>query len=78
MNEEDAAAMEYVTNKFLPYLFIFLLLFTGLELTDFRPWVIALLIIFIDKYSFKIGRSVGEYENNPLFRNSVDETLDDE
>ena len=65
-------------NKFLPYSIVLILLFTSLGLTDFRFWVISLSVIFIDKYSFKIGRSVGEYENNPAFRNSVDKTLDDE
>ena len=78
MKNVDAAALEYVANKFLPYLLIFILLFTSMELTDFRPWIISFLIFFIDKYAFKIGRSVGKYENNPRFKNAVDQELDDE
>ena len=77
MKSSDFAAMEYIVNKFLPYLIIYVILFTSLELTDFRPWIVCGLIFFIDKYAFKIGRSVGEYENNPHFKNAVDKEVED-
>ncbi len=78
MKEVDYAAIEYVVNKFAPYLIIFLLLFTNFELTHYAPWVISCCIFFIDKYAFKIGRSVGEYENNPMFRKEVNDKVEDE
>lgn len=72
------ATLEYIANKFSPYLLIFILLFTSFELFDYKPWVISFLIFFIDKYAFKIGRSVGEYENNSNFRNEVNDALEKE
>tara|TARA_Y100001938_G_scaffold151216_1_gene247698 strand:- start:14629 stop:14868 length:240 start_codon:yes stop_codon:yes gene_type:complete len=78
MSEISNATLEYIFNKFIPYLLIFILLFTNFNLTDFEPWVISCLIFFIDKYAFKIGRSVGEYENNPVFKQEVDESFDKE
>lgn len=78
MKDIDSAAIEYIVNKFLPYLIIFIILFTSLELNDFRPWIVCALIFFIDKYAFKIGRSVGEYENNPLFKKKVDDEVEGE
>tara|TARA_B100002019_G_scaffold292402_1_gene315371 strand:- start:2744 stop:2977 length:234 start_codon:yes stop_codon:yes gene_type:complete len=77
MNKPDALAIEYILNKFIPYLIVFVLLFTGFTLDDFRPWIISGMIFFIDKYAFKIGRSVGEYENNPEFRKQVDDNLEE-
>jgi len=73
----DQYALEYCLNKFAPYLIIYILLFTSLGLDDFRTWVICGLIFFIDKYAFKIGRSLGEYENNPKFRKEVDDNLNE-
>jgi hypothetical protein len=77
MKEVDNIAMEYALNKFLPYLMIFVILFTSYELSNFRPWVVCGLIFFIDKYAFRVGRSLGEYENNANFRNEVDKKLDE-
>jgi len=78
IKDVDLAALEYVLNKFLPYLIIFVILFTALELTDLRPWIVCALIFFIDKYAFKIGRSVGEYENNPAFKQKVDKEVEED
>jgi hypothetical protein len=78
MKEVNSAAFEYIVNKFLPYLTIFVLLFTEFKLYDFQPWVICGLIFFIDKFAFKVGRSVGEYENKPNFQKEVDESLNKE
>ena len=78
MKETDIAAIDYIANKYFPYLIIFALLFTNFELTELTPWCISICVFFIDKYAFKIGRSVGEYENNPNFRQEVDSNFDDE
>jgi hypothetical protein len=77
MKLSNQLAVEYFLNKYVPYLIIYILLFTGFDLYDFRPWAICAMIFFIDKYAFKIGRSVGEYENNVKFRNEVDSNLDE-
>ena len=77
MKEVDNAALEFALNKYLPYLLVLFIIFSSLELSDFRPWVMCGLIFFIDRFSFKVGRSLGEYENNPKFRNEVDKKLDE-
>lgn len=77
MKLADQYALEYLLNKFAPYLIVYILLFSSFSLDNFRPWVICMMIFFIDKYAFKIGRSVGEYENNPKFRKEVDDNLDE-
>jgi len=74
----NAVAIEYIVNKFAPYLLIFILLFTNFSLVDYEPWVISCLVFFIDKYAFKVGRSVGEYENNENFRREVNQEFEDE
>lgn len=78
MKETDYAAIDYIANKYCPYLIIFVLLFINFELTELTPWGISICVFFIDKYAFKIGRSVGEYENNPNFKQEVDSNFDDE
>ena len=77
IKDVDLAAIEYIFNKYLPYFIIFVILFTSLELTDLRPWIVCGFVFFIDRYSFKIGRSVGEYENNPAFKKEVDREVED-
>ena len=77
MKEKDVAALEYVLNKFLPYIGIVILLFSELNFYSVTPWVILALAFFIDRFSIKIGRSIGEYENNPEFKQDVDKTLDE-
>lgn len=72
----NQAMLEYLVNKFLPYGLLIYLLVLNIELTNYFLYVIVGLIIFIDKFSFKIGRSVGEYENNILFRKRVDKKVD--
>ena len=72
----NQAMIEYVLNKFLPYFLLGVLLVYSFPLTNFVPYVIIGLVFFIDKYSFKIGRSVGEYENNIIFRTKVDKEVE--
>ena len=72
----NQAMFEYVVNKFLPYFILGILMVYSFSLTNFVPYVIMGLVFFIDKYSFKIGRSVGEYENNIIFKNKVDQEVD--
>lgn len=74
----NQAMLEYLVNKFLPYGLLMYLLLLNIELTNYLLYVIVGLIVFIDKFSFKIGRSVGEYENNIVFKNKVDKKVDEE
>ena len=71
------AAVDYILNRFCPYIIISFLLFTKLEFTDFEPYVIIGLICYLDKFSFNVGHSVGTYQNNYEFRNRVDKDLNE-
>jgi len=77
MTEANSAALEYILNKYVPYTIISFLVFSNFGFANFAPWVIMGLVFFIDKYSFKLGRSIGEYENNPEFRKEVERKLDE-
>ena len=72
----NQALVEYVLNKFGPYIILLSFMFTYFELTNIALYVILGCVFFIDRFSFKIGRSLGEYENNPLFKRDVDEKVD--
>jgi len=74
----NQALIEYILNKSFPYLILGVLLFNNFNVTDFSLYGILGSVIFIDLYSCKIGRAIGEYENNSTFRKHVDECLEDD
>ena len=53
MKETDYAAIDYIANKYCPYLIIFVLLFTNFELTELTPWCISICVFFIDNMHLK-------------------------
>ena len=72
----DQALLEYVLNKFAPWLIFLVFIFLNIELTNVALYVIISAVVFIDRFSFKVGRSVGEYENNSAFKKDVDKKID--
>lgn len=72
----NQALLEYILNKFIPWLIFLVFLFLNIELTNIALYIIISAAVFIDRFSFKVGRSVGEYENNSTFRNDVDNKVD--
>ena len=72
----DQALLEYVLNKFAPWLIFLVFIFLNIELTNVALYAIISAVVFIDRFSFKVGRSVGEYENNPAFKKDVDKKID--
>jgi hypothetical protein len=74
----NQALIEHILNKSCPYLVLGFLLFYNFNVTDFSLYGIIGSVIFIDLYSCKIGRAMGEYENNPNFRKHVDECLEED
>lgn len=77
MNFAKQAAVDYILNRFCPYIIISFLLFTKFKFTDFEPYVIVGLVYYLDKFSFNVGHSVGAYQNNIEFRNRVDKNLNE-
>ena len=69
------ALIEYLLNKTCPYLILGFLLFCNFKISDISLYGIIGSVIFIDWYSGRIGRAMGEYENNPNFRKHVDECV---
>lgn len=67
---------EYVSNKYIPYIASLFIIFTQIGL-DLFSFILIGLIIFIDSYSYKLGRSIGEYENNENFKKHIDNQLED-
>lgn len=71
------ALIEYLLNKFVPYALLGFCLFLSIGPYNVNMYIIVGIVIFIDKYSFNLGRSMAEYENNPDFKKQVDDSLDD-
>jgi hypothetical protein len=61
------AVLDYCLNKFCPFLILGGLLFLNLEANSWVPYAILALAIFIERFSFKVGYSVGFCEKNNLF-----------
>ena len=72
------ALIEYLLNKVCPYLILGFLLFYNFKLTDVSLYGIIGSVIFIDWYSGRIGRAMGEYDNNPEFRKRIDESIEED
>ena len=60
------AILDYCLNKFLPFAVISSLLFLSFDIDNWIPYAILALTIFIDRFSFKVGYSVGFCEKNNL------------
>ena len=56
----------YCLNKFCPFLVIVALVFLNFELTTWEPYVIIAMVIFIERFSFKVGYSVAYCEENNI------------
>ena len=72
----NQALNEYLLNKLCPYLILGFLLLYNFKITDISLYSIIGLVLFIDWYSGRVGRAIGEYDNNPQFRKIVDESLE--
>ena len=60
------AVINYCFNKACPFLIIVGLIFTKFELTTWEPYVIIGLVLFIDRFSFKVGYSVAYCESKGI------------
>tara|TARA_R110000824_G_scaffold134174_1_gene297079 strand:- start:354 stop:575 length:222 start_codon:yes stop_codon:yes gene_type:complete len=56
----------YCLNKYCPFLIILFLLFCNFDLTNWAPYVIIASVIFIDRFSFKVGYSVAFCEKKGI------------
>ena len=55
----NQAVVNYVLNRFCPIIIVGLLLLSNFSLTNWQLYVTISLMIFMDKYQFKVGYSVG-------------------
>lgn len=60
------AVLNYCFNKFCPFIVAVGLLFSKFELTNWEPYVIIGMILFIDRFSFKVGYSVAFCEERGI------------
>ena len=67
------AVFNYGLQKLCPLLISIWLLFTKFDLTNWEPYVIIAMILFIDRFSFKVGYSVAYCESRGIDPND-DET----
>ena len=74
----NQALFEFLLNKFCPYLILGFLLFYNFELDEISLYVITVTVLFIDWYSGRVGRAMGEYDNNQEFKKLVDDSLEDD
>lgn len=60
------AIVNYTLHKFCPFAVIIWLIFTKFSLTNWEPYVIIGMIVFIDRFSFKVGYSVAYCESRGI------------
>lgn len=56
------AIVNYCLNRFCPLILVTFLIFANFELTRWEPYVIMGLILFMDRFQYKVGYSVGYCE----------------
>ena len=66
------AVINYCLNKFCPFLIIGFLVFSNFGLTTWEPYVIIGLMLFIERFSFKVGYSVAFCEKRGIDPNDQD------
>ena len=72
-NRRFEAVFNYVLQKFSPLVIAIWLIFTKFNLTNWEPYVIIAMILFIERFSFKVGYSVAYCESRGIDPND-DET----
>jgi hypothetical protein len=60
------AIINYTLNKFLPYLVLFVIVFSQMDYTTIYPYLTMGFVFFVDKFSFKTGYSVAYCEKNNI------------
>jgi len=58
--------VNYTLNKFLPFIFIAGLLFSNMSFKTWEPYAIMGFVLFIDRFSFKVGYAVAICEERGL------------
>ncbi len=58
MNKTNAI-LNYSLNRFCPMAIVILILLSSFSLNDWKIYALIPLLIFMDKYQFKVGYSVG-------------------
>ena len=58
--------LNYCLNKYCPFAIILFLLFSNFDLTNWELYAIIALVIFIDRFSFKVGYSVAFCEKKGI------------
>jgi hypothetical protein len=56
------AIINYCLNRSCPAIMLLFIIFANFKLTQWEPYVIIGLIMFIDRFQFKVGYSVGYCE----------------
>ena len=56
------AVLNYSLNRFCPIIILGALIISNFSLTNWQLYVTIALMIFMDKYQFKVGYSVGYCE----------------
>ena len=51
--------LNYCLNRFCPMIFLGFLIFMNFDLTSWEPYAIIGLMVFMDRFQFKVGYSVG-------------------
>ena len=67
------AIINYCLNKFCPLITVAFLVFSKFELTMWEPYVIMGMVLFIERFSFKVGYSVAYCERRGIDTNEHSE-----
>jgi hypothetical protein len=58
--------INYCLNKFCPFIIVAFLVFSKFNLTTWEPYVIMGMVLFIERFSFKVGYSVAYCERRGI------------
>ena len=64
--ENPTYIINYSLNKFLPFILVAFVLFTKMGFECWEPYAVMALVLFIDKFSYKVGYSVALCEERGL------------
>tara|TARA_B100001173_G_scaffold283788_1_gene269586 strand:+ start:59 stop:295 length:237 start_codon:yes stop_codon:yes gene_type:complete len=65
MNNTNAI-LNYSLNRFCPIFIVGLILITSFSFQDWKLYILAGILFFMDRYQFKVGYSVGYCEGSGI------------
>ncbi len=66
LENSATSLINYSLNKFLPFIFIGVILFLKMGFETFEPYLVLGLVLFVERFSYKVGYAVAVCEERGL------------